>query len=114
MSGEKPRRPADPMYQLVREERAEDFNRKRKEGESCEFIGCNLQGLDLRAFDLQNLDLSDCYLKQADLRGQDLRNSRMQGTSLHGAHISCVYFPPELTPEEIEMSVRLGTRMRYR
>jgi hypothetical protein len=36
------------------------------------------------------------------------------GASLHGAHISGAYFPLQLAPEEIEISVRLGTRMRQR
>jgi hypothetical protein len=38
----------------------------------------------------------------------------LEGASLHAAHVSGTYFPPELAPEEIEMSVRLGTRMRGR
>jgi len=114
MSGEKPKQPADPMYLLVREGRSEEFNRKRQSGEPCKLIGCNLRGLDLREFDLKEVDLSDCYLRQADLRGQDLRTSRLQGASLHAAHISGVYFPSELAAAEIQMSVQLGTRMRYR
>jgi hypothetical protein len=38
----------------------------------------------------------------------------LEGASLHAAHVSGAYFPLELAPEEIEMSVRLGTRMRQR
>jgi len=38
----------------------------------------------------------------------------LDGASLHAAHVSGVYFPPELAPQEIELSVRLGTRMRRR
>ena len=114
MSGEKPRQAADPLYSLMREGRPEEFNRKRKIGETADLRGCNMRGLDLREFDLKGLDLSDCYLRQADLRGQDLRDCRLQGASLHAAHVSGVYFPDELAPAEIEMSVKLGTRMRCR
>jgi hypothetical protein len=37
----------------------------------------------------------------------------MEGASLHAAHVSGAYFPRELTAPEIEMSVKIGTRMRY-
>jgi uncharacterized protein YjbI with pentapeptide repeats len=114
MSGGKPRQPTDPIYALIREGRHEDFNRQRKPGDKIDLHGCNLRGLDLREFDLWDVDFSDCYLRQADLRGQDLRSCPMQGASLHGAHISGAYFPTELDCAEIELSVRLGTRMRYR
>ncbi len=113
MSGEKPRQPAEPMYLLIREGRFEEFNRKRQAGEKCDLHGCNMRGIDLRAFDLQDLDLSDCYFRQADLRGQDLRACRLEGASLHAAHISGAYFPKQLPAGEIEMSVQLGTRLRY-
>ncbi len=98
----------------MREGRSGDFNRQRKPGESCDLRGCNLRGLDLREFDLTNADLSDCYFRQSDLRGLDLRSCRMQGASLHAARVSGTYFPIDLTPAEIEMSVRLGTRLRSR
>ena len=109
-----PRQPSDPVYQLVREGRSGDFNRQRKPGDQCDLHGCNLRGLDLREFDFSNIDLSDCYFRQADLRGLDLRSCRLQGASLHAARVSGTYFPIDLAPAEIEMSVRLGTRLRYR
>lgn len=109
-----PRQPDETTYQLVREGRFEEFNRLRKAGGSCLLQACNLRGLDLREFDFANVDLSDCYFRQADLRGMDLRTARLEGASLHAARISGAYFPVELAPAEIEMSVRLGTRMRYR
>jgi hypothetical protein len=42
-----------------------------------------------------------------------LRDCRLLGASLHAAHVSGAYFPKDLAPLEIEMSVKLGTRMRY-
>jgi uncharacterized protein YjbI with pentapeptide repeats len=112
MSDGKPRKSADPLYLLLREGRGEEFNRRRKAGETCDLRGCDFRGLDLRGLDAANIDFSDCYFRQADLRGLDLRTCQMEGASLHAAHVSGVYFPRKLAPHEIEMSVRLGTRMR--
>lgn len=102
------------MYLLLREGRREEFNLRRKAGEKCDLRGCDLRGIDLRDVDLANMDLSDSYLRQADLRGIDLRSCKLDGASLHAAHVSGVFFPAELAPDEIEMSVRLGTRLRGR
>jgi len=112
MSGGKPRKSADPLYLLLREGGSEEFNRRSKAGEKSDLRGCDFRGVDLRGVDVANIDFSDCYFRQADLRGLDLRSCRLEGASLHAAHVSGVYFPLELAPEEIEMSVRLGTRMR--
>ena len=114
MSDRKPRKSADPLYLLLREGRAEEFNRRIKAGEKCDLQGCDFRGLDLREVDAVNLDFSDCYFRQADLRGVDLRGCNMVGASLHAAHVSGAYFPRELSAQDIEMSVRLGTRLRYR
>ena len=113
MSDGKPRKSADPLYVLLREGRSDEFNRRSKAGENCDLRGCDFRGIDLRGIEASNLDLSDCYFRQADLRGLDLRSCKMQGASLHAAHVSGVYFPSELTAAEIDMSVRLGTRLRY-
>ncbi|MDE2347999.1 MAG: pentapeptide repeat-containing protein [Gammaproteobacteria bacterium] len=110
----KPRQPAEPMYLMLRASRIEDFNRLRKAGQTSDFHGCDFRGIDLRGFDVAGMDFSDSYFRQADLRGLDLRTCRLQGASLHAAHISGAYFPVELAPDEIDLSVRLGTRMRYR
>ena len=110
----KPRKSTDPLYLLLREGRAEEFNRLRSMGQSCDLKGCDLRGVDLRSADVTKLDFTDCYLRQADLRGLDLRGCRLEGASLHAAHVSGAYFPQELAAGEIEMSIRLGTRLRYR
>ena len=112
MSDGNPRKPDDPLYLLIREGRAEEFNRRRKAGEVCNFQGCDFRGIDLREVDVSNIDFSDCYFRQADLRGLDLRGCKLAGASLHAAHVSGAYFPSGFTAPEIDMSVRLGTRMR--
>lgn len=115
MPDEKPRLSADPMVVLLREGRVADFNRRRAAGEKVDLRGCNLRGLDLRELDVTaGLDLSNAYLRQADLRGLNLAKCRLEGASLHAAHVSGVLFPAELEATEIEMSVRLGTRLRHR
>jgi uncharacterized protein YjbI with pentapeptide repeats len=108
------RQPSDPLYQAMREGRAEDFNRQRVAAGLHDLHACDFRGADLRGFNCVDLDLTDCYFRHADLRGLDLRSCSLEGASLHGAHISGVYFPAALDPAEIDMSVRLGTRMRYR
>jgi uncharacterized protein YjbI with pentapeptide repeats len=114
MSDGKPRKSADPLYLLLREGGIAEFNRRSEAGETCDLRGCDFRGIDLSGVNVANIDFSDCYFRQADLRGLDLRSCRLDGASLHAAHVSGVYFPPELAPQEIELSVRLGTRMRRR
>ena len=107
----KPRKSADPLYLLLREGRVEEFNRRKKAGEKCDLRGCDFRGLDLRELDVSNTDFSDCYFRQSDLRGLDLRSSALEGASIH---VSGAFFPYKLAADEIEMSVRMGTRLRYR
>ncbi|MFI4889135.1 MAG: hypothetical protein ACHQIL_01245 [Steroidobacterales bacterium] len=47
MGDNKLRQPADPLYQLLREGRAEEFNRKRNPPEPFDLHSCNLRGVDL-------------------------------------------------------------------
>lgn len=102
----------DPLYQLLREGEVDEFNQRRKAGEHCDLRGCDLRGLDLRKLDAKDLDLSDSYLRQADLRGVDFSLTCLEGASVNGAKISGTYFPPELSAEEITLSLLHGTRMR--
>ncbi len=114
MTDRKPRRSTDPLYLLLRDGGIEEFNRRVEAGEKCDLRGCDFRGIDLSGVNVANMDFSDCYFRQADLRGLDLRSCRLEGASLHSAHVSGVYFPLTLAPEEIELSVQLGTRMRQR
>src|SRR5712671_5365841 len=82
MSGGKPRKSADPLYLLLREGGSEEFNRRRKAGETSDLRGCDFRGIDLRGVDVANIDFSDCYFRQTDLRGLDLRSCRLEGASL--------------------------------
>jgi uncharacterized protein YjbI with pentapeptide repeats len=104
----------NPLYQLLRDGNVEEFNRRKAAGEGCDLTSCDLRNLDLRLIDATGLDFSNSYFRAADLRGVDFSSSRLEGASLNGAKISGAYFPPELTPEEIRLSIKHGTRMRYK
>ena len=104
----------DPLYQLLRDGRIEEFNARRRAGETCDLKDSDLRSLDLRELDVAGLDLRHCYLRQADLRGLDFSSTLLDGASINGAKISGTYFPRELSAEEINLSLVHGTRMRCR
>lgn len=101
------------LYQLLHNENVAEFNRRHDEAKTAELRGGNYRGLDLRNLDADGLDFSDAYFRGADLRGIDFRNTRLEGASMIDAKISGCYFPKELSPEEIRLSITQGTRLRY-
>jgi len=114
MSTNSPQINDDPMYRLLREGAVEEFNSRRAGGEECNLRGCDFRHLDLRKLDARGLDLADCYFRQTDLRGVDLSEANMEGASINAAKISGAYFPPDLSAEELTLSLVHGIRMRYR
>ena len=110
---EKPAVSDDPMYRLLRDGALKEFNHRKAKGEAARLCGCDFSGMDLRGMDADGLDLRDGFFHETDLRGVDLRKANLQGASIHGAKIAGVYFPPELSPDEIELSLEHGTRLRY-
>ncbi|MCU7914935.1 MAG: pentapeptide repeat-containing protein [Candidatus Thiodiazotropha sp. (ex Gloverina cf. vestifex)] len=104
----------NPMYLLLKEGHAEEFNRRREEGESFDLRGADLRGADLRGLNGRDLDLANAYLRHADLRGIDLTHTNLEGASINSAKISGTYFPATLSAEEIKLSLVHGTRLRYR
>ena len=102
------------LYQLLREEKIDEFNERKAAGEEIKLTHCDFRGLDLRGMDAKDIDFTGSYFRQTDLRGINFSKSILRECSLNGAKISGVYFPPELMPEEINMSMTHGTRMRYR
>ncbi len=108
-----PKPSAHPLFLLLREEEVEEFNARRSANDDPSFLsGIDFHGLDLRGANLHGLDLSGCYFRQTDLRGLDLRSCNLQGASMRAAKISGTYFPAELAPDEILMSLNYGTRLR--
>jgi uncharacterized protein YjbI with pentapeptide repeats len=102
------------LYQLLRDEKIEEFNKRKEQGEAVNLTHCDFRGLDLRGLNAYDIDFTGSYFRQTDLRGINFSKSILRECSVNGAKISGVYFPPELSPEEINMSLTHGTRMRYR
>lgn len=107
-----PRITQDPMYQLLRAEKIEEFNKLKAQGKSCDLTSCDFRGLDLREMDVRGLDLSNAYFRGADLRSIDFRGTKMSGVSLADAKVSGCFFPEDISAQEILMSVTHGTRIR--
>lgn len=103
----------DDMYQLLREEQIEEFNTRHAKGENTDLTNCDFRGLDLKGLKVADLDFSGSYFRQSDLRGIDFSRAKLLGTSLNGAKVSGCYFPPQLSAQEISLSIEHGTRMRY-
>lgn len=113
MSDQKPTIKDDPLYQLLRAGKAEEFNIRRAAGEICDLTSTDFRGLDLRKLHADGLDLSNSYFRQTDLRGVDLSKAKLVGASIHSAKLSGTLFPSDLAADEILMSLEHGTRMRY-
>ncbi|CRI55259.1 MULTISPECIES: pentapeptide repeat-containing protein [Pseudomonas] len=109
-----PRQLDNVLYSMIRDEKIAAFNREKPSDSPIDFRGGDFRGLDLRDLDVRGIDFSDAYFRAADLRGLDLRENGLEGASLAHAQISGTYFPAELSADEILMSVKFGTRMRYR
>jgi len=104
----------DPLYLLLRDGKIREFNGLYTRNKTADLTHCDFRHADLRGIDADGIDFSHCYFRQADLRGVDFTNSRLEGASIHAAKISGAYFPKALGPEEINLSLLHGTRMRYR
>ena len=96
---------------LILDGKCDEFNARTADAPP-DLENVSLRGADLQGFDLSHANLRGAYLRAADLRGCDLFWADLEGASLHEARISGVRFPRNLTPEEIRMSVDLGTRLR--
>ena len=103
----------DPLYQLLRNEDIDGFNAQRDALDTSELKSGDYRGRDLRKMNANGLDFSNSYFRNSDLSGIDFRNTNLEGASLLGSKLSGVYFPSELSAEEIRLSRDTGTRMRY-
>lgn len=110
---DKPEIKQDPLYQLLRNEDIKGFNEQRDTLDTTELRSGDYRGRDLRNMNADGLDFSGAYFRNSDLSGIDFRNTNLEGASLLDAKLSGTYFPPELSPEEIRLSLDTGTRMRY-
>ncbi len=104
----------DPMYQLIREGKIDEFNAKKQAGEYCNLKSCDFRSLDLKGIDAVGLDFRSAYFRMSDLRGIDFRGSLLDGASINGAKISGTYFPVEISASELLLSLEHGTRLRVK
>jgi uncharacterized protein YjbI with pentapeptide repeats len=109
-----PQQLESPLYRLIRGENVAGFNAQKPSEGEIDLSHGDFRGLDLRTLDACRIRFTDAYFRGADLRGLDLRYASLQGASLAHAEISGAYFPEELSADEILMSVKFGTRLRYR
>jgi uncharacterized protein YjbI with pentapeptide repeats len=108
----KPRFPDDPAFRCLRVGDLDGYHRAIEGRAVVDFTGTDLRASDFRRADLSRVVLRDAYLRDADFRGCDLRHLDLEGASIQAAKLSGVYFPANLSPEEICMSIRFGTRLR--
>lgn len=104
--------PDDPAFKCLRTGDLDGYHRAIESRSSIDLTGTDLRGTDFRKVDLRKLILRDAYLRDADLRGCDLRHLDLSGVSVQGAKISGAFFPLNVSPGEIELSLRYGTRLR--
>lgn len=110
----KPEIKDDPLYQMLRHEDVDSFNANRDSLDTRHLQSGDYRGRDLRKMNARGLDFSNAYFRNADLSGIDFRETNLEGASLMDAKVSGVYFPDDLAPEEIRLSIDTGTRLRYR
>jgi uncharacterized protein YjbI with pentapeptide repeats len=110
----KPTISEDPLYQMLRNELIAEFNVARETVDITNLRSGDYRGRDLRNLNADGLDFSDSYFRNSDLKGIDFRNTNLEGASIIDAKVSGCYFPDQLSPEEIRLSLETGTRLRYR
>ena len=108
----KPRMIDDDAYRALRTYDMETFKRLTCETDTIDYSNADLRGCDFRNVDLAKIVILGAYLKEADLRGCDLRRHDLSGCSLHNAKIGGAWFPEQIHPQEIMLSVQHGTRIR--
>ena len=108
----KPRFPEDEAFRALRSGDLVEYHRLAATREQIDLSNSDLRGVDLRGIDLRKVILRGCYLRDADLRGIDLSSHDLTGCSISHAKVSGTFFPNDLAPEEIRLSLEHGTRMR--
>jgi uncharacterized protein YjbI with pentapeptide repeats len=102
------------MYAYLQGDDVAAFNQGREDGKSVDLTNAKFRAFDLKGVNLNGLDLSGAYFKNADLRGADLRGCTLDGCSFFNSKISGVFFPENISPEEIALSLLHGTRIRVK
>ena len=101
-----------PAYRALRVDDLDAYHMAVINHTSVDFTGADLRGIDLRKADLSKLILRDAYFRDGDLRGCDLRHLDLEGASFHNTKVAGAYFPSNVSPAELQMSIEYGTRIR--
>ncbi len=107
-----PRMIDDECFRCLRGGDIDCFHQAAINRDSIDLSGGNFRGVDFRGADLSRVILTHTYLREADLRGQDFRQHNLNGCTLRNAKVSGVFFPENISAEEIRMSLQFGTRIR--
>jgi uncharacterized protein YjbI with pentapeptide repeats len=102
----------DEAFKCLRAGDLDGYRRAVEGRKIVNFCGADLRATDFRKIDMSKVVLRDAYLRDTDFRGCDLRQTDMEGASLHNAHIAGTYFPENISPNEIQLSIQYGTRLR--
>ena len=102
----------DDLYFLLKNEKIDEFNSKVEGLQDIPLQNLNLRYVNLQHANLEYADLRGSYFSRSDLRGVNLSHAKIEGASFHSTKISGVYFPKNVLPEEIHISVMYGTRVR--
>jgi uncharacterized protein YjbI with pentapeptide repeats len=107
-----PRFLEDEAFKYLRDGDCDGYCRAVEYRKIVDFTGADLRATDFRNIDVSKLILRDAYLRGADFRGCDLRQVDLEGSSIHNARIAGAYFPANISPDELQLSIQHGTRMR--
>jgi uncharacterized protein YjbI with pentapeptide repeats len=100
------------LYLLLRKEKVNEFNAAVAPLKEYNLQNVNLRGRDLSSANLKYADLSGAYLANCNLRAVNLCHAKLEGASMHRTKISGVYFPKNVSAQEIINTVTYGTRIR--
>ncbi len=100
------------LYVLLRKERIPEFNKAVEGQKEFDLTNINLRGRNLTGANFKYADLRGAYLANCTLKGINFSHARLEGASMHRARISGVYFPKNVSAEEILNTVNYGTRIR--
>ena len=100
--------------EYLQEEQFEKFNTLvQAAGGQVDLSGVHLRSHNLRKCNLTKANLAGAYMRSADLRGLDLSEANLEGATIKEARVSGALFPRDLSAQEIQMSLKYGTRLRH-
>ena len=105
----------DPIYEALFQGDYRKYNQLMESHEGpIDLSFTNLSNVSLmRIHSISRVILTGARLKMSDLRGLDLSEHNLEGVSIQKCQISGTYFPPDISAQEILLSLETGTRLRH-